>query len=144
MWNVGALVAAVALAAGCSKSSSDQPAKDKAPPEGTKEVATNPAPPPPPPPKAEFPKHRWVRTEMFGSKKPYIGFTYIDKTKGPSIKGEDVSGLSPAQIKEKLHAKFPSSTMQPIEDGHPITPLTDAEIKELELPAEPEWASFYK
>jgi hypothetical protein len=137
------MLAAVAVAAGCSKSSSDQPAKDKAPPEAAKK-ADEPPPPPPPPPKAEFPKHRWVRTEMFGSKKPYIGFTYIDKTKGPSIKGEDVSGLTPAQIKEKLHAKFPSSTMQPLEPGHPITPLTDAEIKELELPAEPDWVSYYK
>ncbi|MBA3461184.1 MAG: hypothetical protein H0T46_14565 [Deltaproteobacteria bacterium] len=130
----------VALVVGCGKSSDEQPAKKEAPPE----TANKAEPPPAPPPKAEFPKHRWVRTEMFGSKKPYIGFTYIDKTKGPSIKGEDISGLTPAQIKEKLHAKFPSSTMQPLDEGHPITPLTDAEIKQLELPAEPEWASFYK
>lgn len=137
---VRTVVVVVGLMAGCGKTSSDQPANKEPPPE----VAKKEAPPPPPPPTAEFPKYRWVRTELFGTKKPYIGFTYIDKSKGPSIKGEDVSGLTTAQIKEKLHAKFPSSTMQPIEEGYPVTPLTDAEIKELELPAEPEWVSFYK
>jgi hypothetical protein len=125
------------LVMGCGKSSKEAPANKEPPPE---EVVTKPSPPS----EDKFPDHRWVRTEMFGSKKPYIGFTYTDKTKGPSIKGEDVSGLTPAQIKEKLHAKFPSSTMQPLEPGYPLTPLTDAEIKELELPAEPEWVSFYK
>jgi hypothetical protein len=93
---------------------------------------------------ADFPKHTWVRTELFGSRKPYIGFTYVDRTKGNSIKGEEIDGLSPEEIKTRLHAKFPSSTMQPIPAGHPITPLTPEEIAEYDLPAEPEWLSFYK
>lgn len=54
---------------------------------------------------------------MFGSENPYIGFTYIDKSKGPSIKGEDVAGLTPAQFKEMPHARFPSSTMAPLDEG---------------------------
>ncbi len=93
---------------------------------------------------ADFPKLRWVKTVLFDGKTPYIGFTYVDKSKGNSIKGEPIANLTPDQIKDKLHAKFPRSTMSPIPEGHPITPLTDDEIKQYDLPAEPEWVSFYK
>ncbi|HVK75769.1 MAG TPA: hypothetical protein VM734_20705 [Kofleriaceae bacterium] len=93
---------------------------------------------------ADFPKERWVKTVLFDGKTPYIGFTYVDQSKGNSIKGEQIDGLSPAQIKERLHAAFPSSTMQPIPEGHPITPLTPEEIAEYGLPAEPAWLAHYK
>lgn len=93
---------------------------------------------------ADFPKERWVRTVLFDRKTPYIGFTYVDRSKGNSIKGENIDGLTSAEIKARLHADFPSSTMQPIPAGHPLTPLTAGEIAEYDLPAEPEWYSFYK
>ena len=93
---------------------------------------------------ADFPKERWVRTVLFDQKTPYIGFTYVDRTKGNSIKGENIARLSPAEIKARLHADFPSSTMQPIPEGHPMTLLTPEEIKEYDLPPAPDWLSFYK
>jgi len=34
--------------------------------------------------------------------------------------------------------------MQPIPEGHPITPLTPEEIAEYGLPAEPAWLAHYK
>jgi hypothetical protein len=92
----------------------------------------------------KFPANRWVRTELFGSRKPYIGYAYAERSGRHGIKGEDVSGLSDEQITAKLHASFPSSTMAPIPEGHPITPLTDAEIKKYGLPAEPDWVQHYR
>jgi hypothetical protein len=91
-----------------------------------------------------FPKHKWVRTVLFDGKTPYIGFTYVDATKGNSIKGEQIDGLSEAEIKKRLHADFPSSSMQPIPAGHPITLLTADDIKKYDLPAEPAWVQYYK
>lgn len=93
---------------------------------------------------ADFPKYKWVRTVLFDGKTPYIGFTYVDARKGNCIKGEEIEGLSKAEIKARLHEKFPSSSMEPIPAGHPITLLTPAEIKLYDLPAEPEWVSYYK
>jgi hypothetical protein len=93
---------------------------------------------------ADFPKERWVHTVLFDGKTPYIGFTYIDPQKGNCIKGEEIAGLSHDQIKARLHEKFPSSSMEPIPEGHPMTLLTPAEIKDYDLPAAPEWLSFYK
>lgn len=93
---------------------------------------------------SDFPKERWVRTTLFDGTTPYIGFTYVDRTKGNSIKGEDISGLASAEIKAKFQARLPSSTMSPIPAGHPVTPLTTDEIKEYELPEAPDWMASYR
>lgn len=93
---------------------------------------------------ADFPKDRWVRTVLFDGKTPYIGFTYVDASKGNCIKGEEITGLSDDQIKKLLHADFPSSSMEPIPEGHPMTLLTPEEIKKYGLPAKPEWVSYYE
>ena len=76
--------------------------------------------------------------------KAYIGWTYVDPNKGPCMKGEIVDGLAPDKIKELLHAKFPSSSLEPLEDGQQVTPLSDAELKQLDLPAQPDWYADYK
>jgi len=93
---------------------------------------------------ADFPKNRWVRTVLFDGKTPYIGFTYVDPSKGNCIKGEEIAGLSPEELKTRLHADFPSSSMEPIPEGHPMTLLTPEEIKQYDLPAEPAWVAYYK
>jgi hypothetical protein len=93
---------------------------------------------------ADFPKLRWVKTTLFGTKKPVIGFTYVDPSKGNSLKGEIVDDLKGAELKAKLGGgNRPGMTMSPIPEGHAMTLLTDAEIKELGLVAKPDWLTFY-
>jgi hypothetical protein len=140
------LVAALVLVA-CNKKSAPPPKEDPTP-------KTDPTPPAPTPPDtghlepikqaADFPKDRWVRTVLFDGKTPYIGFTYVDPSKGNCIKGEEITGLTDDQIKERLHAKFPSSSMEPIPEGHPMTLLTPEEIKKYDLPDKPEWVSYFE
>jgi hypothetical protein len=91
-----------------------------------------------------FPKDRWVRTVLFDGKTPYIGFTYVDASKGNCIKGEEITGLSDKAIKKLFSGGFPSSSMEPIPEGHPMTLLTPEEIKKYGLPAKPEWVSYYE
>jgi hypothetical protein len=128
----------VVLLAACSSKSDPKPSP---PPDKPKElefvgepIKQDPA----------FPKDRWVKTVLFDGKTPYIGFTYIDKQKGNCIKGEDIHGLSHDEIKKRLHEKFPSSSMEPIPEGHPMTLLTADEIKDYDLPAKPEWVSYFE
>jgi len=136
-------VAVVLALAGCGNKESASKVESKETTQPTVETT--------PEPKKEttvaaggFVKERWVRTVMFDRKTPYVGFTYIDPSKGPSIKGEVVKDLSPADLKAKLASKLPSSTMSPLENDHPMTPLTAEEIAELGLPEKPDWLQFYE
>jgi hypothetical protein len=89
-----------------------------------------------------YPVKTWVRTTTFDGR-PFLGFTYVDSMKGNSMKGEPTEGLSDAELSEKLNGA-PGYTMSPMPAGHEVTPLTEAEIAALKLPAQPEWLSFYE
>jgi len=91
---------------------------------------------------ADFPKEQWVRTTTFDGK-PFLGFTYVDRSKGNSIKGEPTDGVSPKELSKKLNG-FPGYTMQPIPEGHPLTPLTPAEVKKMGLPNPPDWLAHFR
>jgi len=90
----------------------------------------------------EFTAKLWVRTTMFDGS-PFIGFTYIDRSKGPSIKGVPTKGLTEAEWARKLRAA-PRHTLQPIPKGHLVTPLTSAEVRKLGLPARPGWLAMFE
>lgn len=84
-----------------------------------------------------FPKDRWVRTVLFDGKTPFLGFTYVDDLKRHAIKGDVVTEL-PGDPER------PSATMMPIPPGHPMTVLSDDEIRERKLPNRPSWLRFYQ
>lgn len=141
-----AVVLAVVMA--CSRPSHKEPEEQS--PRRAEVAKVPPAAPPPlqfvgEPVKqaADFPVERWVRTTIFGSQEPFIGFTYRDRSKGNSIKGVPAAKLSKAELAEKLKG-VPTHTLQPIPAGHPITLLTPAEIAELHLPAAPDWLGYFK
>jgi hypothetical protein len=93
-------------------------------------------------PAPSFPAKTWVRTTMFDGT-PFVGFTYVDRSKGPSIKGVPTAGLTKAEWAQKLRAP-PTHTLQPIPEGHAVTPLAKAEVEDLGLPTPPEWLEIFE
>jgi hypothetical protein len=91
---------------------------------------------------ADFPKEQWVRTTTFDGK-PFLGFTYVDRSKGNCIKGEPTDGVAPEVLSKKLQG-FPGYSMESVPAGHAMTLLTPEEIKTLKLPTPPDWVSFFK
>ena len=109
-----------------------------------REVWTRPSSPPPlrfvGTPIAQdpsFPRDRWVRTVLFDGKTPFLGFTYVDDLKRHAIKGDVVTDI-PGDPER------PSATMMPIPAGHPMTLLSDDEVRERKLPNRPSWLRFYQ
>jgi hypothetical protein len=129
-------VTALLLVAAC-----DSTTPEKAPaakPAGDQPAADKPAP---------FPVNKWVRTQLFGGGKEVLGYTYVDRSKGNSLKGEVLDGLTIEAAADKIKkapGHFPSMTMQPIPAGHKVTPLTPDEVKQLGLPEPPDWLASYK
>lgn len=125
--------AALALAiAGCSKD------KPNAPDEGkSKPTEKTPAPK-----HDAFQRAKWVRTTLYNGE-PYLGYTYLDKVKGPCIKGEATKGLSNEELSKRLQS-FPSSSMEPFPEDHPLTILSDDEVKALKLPTPPDWVKSFE
>jgi hypothetical protein len=128
---VGALALAIA---GCSKDKPNAP--DEGKPKPTEKAAA------PAPKHDAFQRGKWVRTTLYNGE-PYLGYTYMDKVKGPCIKGEATKGLTNEELSKRLQS-FPSSSMEPFPEDHPLTILTDAEVKELKLPTPPDWVASFE
>lgn len=79
----------------------------------------------------EIPVCTWVRMDLHGFPPNFIGFTYVDREAGLSAKG---GSQDDADVVEK-----PLHTVRLPIPGLPCTPLSEAEISQLGLPAMPSW-----
>ena len=89
----------------------------------------------------EFPNGKWVRVSVRNS--TILGFAYVDRDAGPSIKGRAVRDpITPDQVTRVLNE--PNATVRPAGFAIPMVVLTDEETRALGLPSPPDWyVRFY-
>jgi len=84
----------------------------------------------------DFPEKRWVRVKFRNS--VILGFAYVDKMAGPSIKGASVSPpLTPEKIDRIVNEARATVRVPPF--PIPIEPLSEEEVRQLGLPTVPSW-----